>query len=211
MAHYGSTAVSVLTRARRSIEALETSAEKLHPLPEHDEDETPMPRPSLKARRADALSAMVYSGSPRTAVVLHVDTEALACTAVGDEPRSGEVCSLEDGPAVPSETARRLTCDCEVVTDEGRRRRTVSEPMRRKLLQRDRRCQFPGCVRRHGLDAHHLEHWINGGRTDAENLRLFCRFHHRALHEGGFRVTYEAGQLVFRRPDGRPLTEVPPP
>ena len=170
-----------------------------------------MARPSLKARRADVVSEMIHSGSPRAAIVLHVDTEALACTAVGDEPRAGEVCGIEDGPAVASETARRLTCDCEVITDQGRRRRTVSWAMKRKLLRRDRCCRFPGCVRRHGLDAHHLEHWIHGGGTDADNLKLFCRFHHRALHEGGFRVAVEDDGLAFWRPDGRRLLEVPDP
>jgi hypothetical protein len=32
--------------------------------------------------------------------------------------------------------------------------------------------------------------------------------HHRLVHEGGYSVTgHPAGELVFRRPDGRPLRE----
>ena len=43
-------------------------------------------------------------------------------------------------------------------------------------------------------------------------LRLACRFHHRALHEGGFRVVPAdtAGQFRFLRPDGTPLPAEPP-
>ena len=40
---------------------------------------------------------------------------------------------------------------------------------------------------------------------------LLCRRHHRAVHEEGFRVTVDsAGDVQFRGPDGRPLTEAPP-
>ena len=40
---------------------------------------------------------------------------------------------------------------------------------------------------------------------------LLCRRHHRAVHEGGFRVALGAGGDVrFVRPDGRPLEEAPP-
>ena len=67
-------------------------------------------------------------------------------------------------------------------------------------------CQFPGCESRH-CDAHHVEHWVDGGETRLQNLVLACRFHHRALHEGGFRVVPADtdGQFRFLRPDGTPL------
>jgi len=41
---------------------------------------------------------------------------------------------------------------------------------------------------------------------------MLCRRHHRAVHEDGFQIERQkTGQLVFRRPDGRPIPEVPPP
>lgn len=190
------------------IEAIETAAEALHPAQDPGEAE-PVPRPPLGARRADALTETVFSGAARAQVVLHVDECALACTATGDEPRAGEVCALEEGPAVPSETARRLACDGEIVNGHGRKRRVVSPALRTRLERRDGRCRFPGCVRRHGLHAHHIEHWAHGGRTDADNLVMLCRFHHRMVHEEGFTVAEEAGALCFRRPDGRELPQVP--
>jgi len=42
------------------------------------------------------------------------------------------------------------------------------------------------------------------------NLALLCRRHHRAVHEEGYEVARgPEGALQFRRPDGRPLPEVP--
>jgi hypothetical protein len=34
-------------------------------------------------------------------------------------------------------------------------------------------------------DAHHIEHWADGGATSLDNLTLLCSHHHRLLHEGG--------------------------
>ena len=120
------------------------------------------------------------------------------------------------------EAARRVACDAGIVVlrhgadgqvlDVGRRTRTVPSAMRRALLSRDRgQCQFPGCESRH-CDAHHVEHWADGGETRLQNLVLACRFHHRALHEGGFRVVPAdaEGQFRFLRPDGTPLPAEPP-
>ena len=129
--------------------------------------------------------------------------------------------------------ARRVACDAGLVVlhhgaggevlDVGRRSRTVPSALRRALLSRDRgQCQFPGCESRH-CDAHRalggrgetrldVEHWADGGETRLQNLVLACRFHHRALHEGGFRVVPAdtAGQFRFLRPDGTPLPAEPP-
>ena len=126
------------------------------------------------------------------------------------------------GLHIGKEAARRVACDAGLVVlrhaadgqvlDVGRRSRTVPSAMRRALLSRDHgQCQFPGCESRH-CDAHHVEHWADGGETRMQNLVLACRFHHRALHEGGFRVVPAdtAGQFRFLRPDGTPLPAEPP-
>ena len=123
------------------------------------------------------------------------------------------------GIHVSAETARRLACDAGTVSmrhgpdgeilDVGRRTRTISPALRRALQARDRRCRFPGCRHRR-VDAHHIEHWADGGATTLDNLVLLCRRHHRAVHEEGFRVTLDAaGDVTFLRPDGRPLPEAP--
>jgi len=111
---------------------------------------------------------------------------------------------------------QRLLCDCSVVTvtedasgnplDVGRKQRTVSTALRRALHARDRYCTFPGCRRNRYLDGHHLEHWLNGGETNPDNMTLLCTYHHRLLHEGGFRIVKEeAGTLRFVTADGRSI------
>ena len=123
------------------------------------------------------------------------------------------------GIHVSAETARRLACDAAMVRmqhgpageilDVGRRTRTISPALRRALRARDRQCRFPGC-RNVRVDAHHVEHWADGGRTALDNLVLLCRRHHRAVHEEGFRITLDAaGDVEFIRPAGRPLPEAP--
>jgi hypothetical protein len=117
---------------------------------------------------------------------------------------------------LPIATIERLTCDGSVVTvvdgadgtplDVGRKQRTVSTPLKRAIYARDRGCTFPGCHRKHYLDAHHLEHWAHGGETKLENLTLLCSHHHRLLHEGGFGAERQAdGTLRFTRADGRAI------
>ena len=71
------------------------------------------------------------------------------------------------------------------VLDVGRKTRTIPPAIRRALSARDTRCRFPGCSARR-CDAHHIDHWVDGGATSLDNLVLLCRRHHRLVHEGGF-------------------------
>ena len=175
--------------------------------------------PRLAERRADALVLMADTllahepnarGGERYQVVVHVDTASL---------RDGEGESeLADGAPIAPETARRLACDAAIVPlleragrplSVGRKTRSVPPALRRALASRDRGCRFPGCTNQHTVDAHHIEHWANGGATSLENLVQLCRHHHRLLHEGGYSVTKAGAGFVFRRPDGRQLRPVP--
>jgi Domain of unknown function (DUF222)/HNH endonuclease len=80
--------------------------------------------------------------------------------------------------------------------DVGRASRVVTPAQRRALAVRDGGCVFPDCDRPLvWCEAHHLWHWQDGGPTDLANLALLCRAHHRAVHEGGWRLA--------RGPDGR--------
>jgi hypothetical protein len=120
---------------------------------------------------------------------------------------------------VAIETARRLACDASLVRllerdgqplRIGRKTRAVPPALRRALNARDRGCRFPGCGSRRFLDAHHIEHWVDGGATDLDNLLQLCGHHHRLLHEGGYRITRgPGGRLRFHRRDGRPIPECP--
>lgn len=53
---------------------------------------------------------------------------------------------------------------------------------------RDRTCRYPGCVRpARQCDIDHRTPWP-GGATCEANCQCLCRRHHRAKHEGGWRV-----------------------
>ena len=146
---------------------------------------------ALVASRAEEGVPAGTATADRFQVMVHVDREVLA------DPDAAGRCDLADGPAVPVETARRLACEgatCTVThgTDGdleiGRKTRVISTTLRRALLARDgTRCAFPGCGCR-GTQAHHVEHWVNGGATALENLVLLCSRHHHLVHEGGHRV-----------------------
>jgi hypothetical protein len=153
------------------------------------------PRPAGVEALLDLAEASIAAADePRrelSRVVVHVDAAALSADGRG---RS----ELEDGPLIPPETARRLGCDAEVVTQierdglpvsVGRTRRTVPPALRRLLEARDDdTCCFPGCESRRHLQAHHRRHWAHGGETSLENLVLLCYQHHRLVHEGGYTV-----------------------
>lgn len=91
-------------------------------------------------------------------------------------------------------------------------RRAVSLPaLRRAITARDKGCRFPGCTHRRFVDAHHIHHWARGGATKASNLVTLCRFHHRAVHEGGIRIeVLDDGAFRFVRPDSRGLNSPRP-
>ena len=170
--------------------------------------------------RADALVAMAETmlahgpaardGGERFQVIVTVahDTLSGAHAAGGGE--------IDDGPFLESEAARRLACDATVVAmslgaggeplSVGRATPTIPRHIRRALHTRDGGCRFPGCGQRRFVDGHHVVHWARGGETSLANLCLLCRFHHHAVHEGGFglRLT-STGELVFTTPAGGEL------
>jgi hypothetical protein len=95
------------------------------------------------------------------------------------------------------------------IDNVGRRSRTVPPSTRRALETRDRGCRFSGCGLRF-TDAHHIEHWADGGETSLRNLVLLCRRHHRRVHEDGWKVySNKVGQVVFFTPSGKALGAVP--
>ncbi|WP_460675399.1 HNH endonuclease signature motif containing protein, partial [Lentzea nigeriaca] len=83
----------------------------------------------------------------------------------------------------------------------GRRSRLFTSGIRRALVARDHGCAFPGCTRppKH-CDAHHIQHWADGGDTSLDNGVLLCRHHHTLIHRSGWDVTIEHGVPVFYPP-----------
>jgi Domain of unknown function (DUF222) len=177
-------------------------------------------RPML---RADALlrvceawvvaAAQEPAVAPTTQVVVHVDAGVLSGRAPGGRSR------IEDGPWLPLESVRRLSCDADVVTvternglpiDVGRARRVITPRLRLAMQCRDEGCRYPGCsVPAPRTDGHHVRHWCDGGKTELANLVSLCRFHHRRHHEGRFHVATDGvGGFLFTSADGTPIVPV---
>jgi len=178
----------------------------------------------VSQKRADAFARVVdgflaearhdQSGGDRYMVNIHTDVETLKQDGTGAESE------IEDRSHVPAETSRRMACDCSVVhwhedkqgepLNIGRKTRSIPPAIRRVLKRRDHGCRFPGCTCDRFIDAHHIQHWVDGGETRLDNLVFLCRKHHRLVHEAGYGVQLKSGQAaVFSLPDGKIIPEGP--
>jgi Domain of unknown function (DUF222)/HNH endonuclease len=199
---------------------LQTALNALSGPPTPDDKRTP------KQRRADALVELAHqkldSGTlpevggqkPHLAVTVSIATLA-------NQPGS-PAADLEWAQPIPAETARRLACDAAITpvflaseSDQpqaGHTSRSISGSQRRALVVRDKGCRFPGCDRPPDwTDAHHLQHWADGGKHVMENLVLLCRRHHRKVHEEGWQLGITPdGDIVAMTPDHFAIGSVPP-
>ena len=182
---------------------------------------TPQP---VDQQRADALERIAegflasaennHPGGARYMVNIHTNIETLK------EDGTGVEAELEDHGHVPAETSRRMACDCSKVhwnegkngepLNIGRKTRSIPPAIRRALKRRDTGCRFPGCTCKRFVDAHHIQHWADGGETSMDNLVLLCRNHHRLVHESGYGVhTGPAGAIHFSLPNGKRIPRGP--
>ncbi len=179
------------------------------------------PPRSIGALNVDALAMIVEtfmasepaarSGSDRWMVGVNVDAEVL----IDDDPDG--TCELNDGPALPVETVRRLFCDASTVAlirrESGETltvsKRTSSLPRsaRRAARFRDKGCRFPNCGERVFVDVHHIHHQSRGGGHEHVNIIELCWFHHRLVHEGGWTVRFlEHDEVVAITPTGNVIS-----
>jgi hypothetical protein len=209
----GATFMKALEAAMESVPPTEPlSTVEHHP----DEEEVDHAWRTYGARRADALAMMAecflehgaasQSSADRFQVVVHVDAATLKEHADGR-------CELDHGPALSVEAVRQIACDSTLVRLEengrgdvlnvGRKTRSIPPALRLALNARDSGCRFPGCTFHRFVDAHHVEHWADGGETKLSNLVTLCRAHHRMVHtgeimieatpDGGWRFLNQAG------------------
>jgi hypothetical protein len=94
------------------------------------------------------------------------------------------------------------------VTDKTR---SIPRRVRRLLHARDQGCRFPGCGLRRFVDAHHIRHRAHGGTNELDNLVELCWFHHRLVHEGGWKLRFDSeGDVVVTNPAGNVIPSVVP-
>jgi hypothetical protein len=160
-----------------------------------------------------ALDAGTAAGRPpgeRTQVILHLDAAREVL------PR------LHLGPVLPQGIGDYLSCDASVryllvrhgqPVAMGRRERTVNPRLRTIIEHRDGGCRVPGCDQVRWLHIHHLRHWMDGGRTDPDNLFALCPAHHRMVHQGLLSIEgdpTEPSGLTFADDRGRRLEPARP-
>jgi hypothetical protein len=174
------------------------------PPPRQDESDQHGVLPPAANRHAEALHQLLagYGTSPKAAtrhghtatLDLTVDIETLQGKDTGRVP-------LLEGRPVSLAQARLLACEGVVIpsvfnyaTGEaielGRALRLPNTALRRKLeLEQPEGCAWHGCDRPVAwTETHHITHWADGGKTNAENLILLCRFHHGRIHTTGWTV-----------------------
>lgn len=136
--------------------------------------------------------------------------------ALGGEPSVGTG-YLEDGGApVPAAAVDQAICQSGTVAvtvdrsgnplDVGRDQRLFTPRQRIALALRDGGCLWPGCDRPASYsEAHHIDPWREGGRTDVSRGILVCRFHHMNLHHHGWRIRRrDQDDFTLHPPDGSP-------
>jgi hypothetical protein len=167
------------------------------------------PRPADR-RRADALieicrrAAAAGGAAPATTkaqVVVLIDNDVLTGAVRG----AGATLA---GQVLSPETIRRLGCDASIIPvvlggqgqplDVGRTRRLVTSGLLAALWVRDRACTYPGCGRPPlWCDAHHVQHWADGGETKLSNLALLCAHHHTWVHQHDLTATVTAYDVTW--------------
>ena len=147
---------------------------------------------TLCKKRADALVLMAehllatpaqgmstLSNGDKHLVMVHIEAQSAALINPDNPDQPQSHCYLEDGPFLAPQTTRRLACDASLVTvledadgevlNVGRKTRAIPPSIHRALRLRDKGCLFPGCTTTRWVDAHHIEHWCDGGETRLSN------------------------------------------
>ncbi|HEY3557984.1 MAG TPA: DUF222 domain-containing protein [Kribbella sp.] len=161
----------------------------------------------------DAAGAAVVPGhGPKTHISVTIDFNDLKSAT------THATGTLMFGDTLSAATIRRLACDAEVLPivlgsksqplDVGTTQRLVTAPMRRALNVRDRGCVVCGAPPTQ-CEAHHVEHWIDGGPTAVSNLVLLCKRDHIDLHSGHCHVQIIDDVVHVTRPTWADPTRTP--
>jgi hypothetical protein len=171
-------------------------------------------RRSAELRYADAFLQLCQLATPMLPDVRGERPHMFVTTTLDSLQRKvgSALGTLEGGHLISRGALRRIACDANIIPvvlgsagqllDIGRSTRIVPVGLRRALVARDGGCAFPGCDRPPSwCDAHHIDHWVDGGATSLCNLALLCGHHHDRMHAEGW---------IIKMIDGRPWF-IPPP
>mgnify|MGYP002355957402 CR=1 FL=1 len=143
------------------------------------------------ARQADALVAICAGTTPTPAtVVVHVDADTLDHDAEG-------ACHLDGSANLSPATTNAAS--------------SLPPRLRRDLAARDHSCcRIPGCGSTGKVHAHHSVHRAHNGPNHLDSLLTLCPFHHRLVHEAGYRVELLLARSSSTAPAEHPSPTPPP-
>jgi hypothetical protein len=156
-------------------------------------------REPLAAYAADGFLAMVEAAASgtgvsssqarNTKVIVTVDLEALRRGHTDGD----EMCEIRGVGPVSVDAARRLLGDAAlaIVIKDGVDVMNVTHVGRNLTAYQQTvvewwglRCEVKGCDCRDFVDVHHVFEYVRSGRTRLDELRVYCKHHHRAEHAG---------------------------
>jgi hypothetical protein len=187
-----------------------------------DDPEAPEPalRKTYAERSADALETILATGMNTQDLPTQTRRRPHATLSVQVETllgmhTTGKALLARFG-LISTATAARVACDAAIrlvvkhgnrVLNVGTTTRVVTDRQLVALAETYQTCVAPGCgIRFADCDIHHLWWYSLGGPTDLDLQVPLCRSHHTWVHERGTTLTREHGQLVFRDPTGRTIT-----
>jgi hypothetical protein len=146
-------------------------------------------------KRGHAFAALLESidpdrlpvhGGDATTIVITMDLDRLKNALAGAD--------IIGGGSLSAGEVRRLACTASLipavlgtdseVLDLGRTHRLFNRPQRKAMTIRDKRCRAEGCTMPATFcEAHHLDPWSSGGRTNVKDGVLLCSWHHHQIHD----------------------------
>jgi Domain of unknown function (DUF222)/HNH endonuclease len=166
-------------------------------------------------RLASSIGHKPTLGAARPALRVVITSHDLRLNELDSKDGTAHIDGIHE--PISAATARRLACDAGFlpvtlgtdgeILDVGVENRLFTPPQRTGLAVRDGGCRWTDCeLPPAWCEAHHMEEWSNGGKTDINNGILLCRHHHLLLHNNGWKITRERGGLaVIPPPDVDPL------
>jgi hypothetical protein len=193
--------------------AIDAKADELFRRFSTDRDQCPdivvPPRATL---RALALAELCRDGQATDVGSSRPPRPEITLVVQADEP---DTTTSPTGARLADGTTRTLRCDADlyavvvdslgVPLDLGHAIRSANLAQRRAMAVRDGGCVFPGCtLPPQWCDAHHLDLYRNGGRTDVTRMASLCRHHHGVTHRTGWHMhATDDGWYHWQTPTGR--------
>jgi hypothetical protein len=156
----------------------------------------------------EAFTAFLEAADPDRMPIQGGDATQVIVTIAWEKLLAGVGVGMADSEAIPVSEVRRLACQAKIlpavlggkseVLDLGRSQRLFTKAQRKAMVLRQQTCAFEGCdVPIEWCEAHHLDPWSSGGRTDLANCVGCCPRHHHVIHDPRY-VIERPGTGAFR-------------